>query len=96
MTMLWAITWYLTDWLLNHIVIFWKLLYLGCLQVCLYFCGRGYSFSILWGRRTAMAECDICRKLKWITMDNCMSSSVNRPNSNWFYSWGDTWRSILM
>jgi hypothetical protein len=48
----WAPICYLTCWLLNDIVIFWKLFYQGCLKMCLWLWGRGCGFSTTELQRT--------------------------------------------
>jgi hypothetical protein len=48
--------------------IYWKVLYLRCMQIFLYLCGRGCVFSMMElqhtvGKSPAMVECDISRML---------------------------------
>jgi hypothetical protein len=51
-TLSWVPNWYLTGWLLNDIVVFWKLSYRSCLQMCVWLWGRGCGFSTMELERT--------------------------------------------
>jgi hypothetical protein len=99
-TLSWAPICYWTVWLLNDIVIFWKLFYRGCLKMCLYLWGRSCGFSTTELQRTMgkTSGSGWTRhiqegKVDWKWRADCMASSVAGSNSDGFFSCGDTWRS---
>jgi hypothetical protein len=46
------------------------------------------SYSALWGRWPAVVECNISRKVEWMSRANCMASLVTRSNSDGFFPMG--------
>jgi hypothetical protein len=87
-TLPWAPICCLIGWLLNDIVIFWKLFYRGCLEVCLCLWGRrcgSSSSSALWGRCRAVVQHDISRKVVWTSGAECIASSVAGSNPVEFF-----------
>jgi hypothetical protein len=47
-----------------------------------------WSPSMVWGRRTAVVECDISRIVDWMSRADCMASSATRSNSDGFFPVG--------
>jgi hypothetical protein len=93
-TLSWAPICYWTGWMLNDIVIFWKLFYRGyssCEAEVVVSARR--SSSALWGRCPAVVERDISRKVDWTWRADFIASSVAVSYSDRFFSYGDTWRS---
>jgi hypothetical protein len=95
----WTPLLYITRWLFNDIINFWRMLYESFLKMCLS-CKAEIGFLVQWscsvllGRYLAVVECNVSRKLDCIFSYDCMVFSVAPWNSDGFFSLGDTWRCL--